>query len=178
MCFGRKRRASQNRREVWKNGILGFIEAKGPRENVRNQLLRWVTVQATSRDSPIYRWPQALVAKSLRNLGQDGVLAQVHELWPLTLYLPAQDDCQDKFSKAMSVPFVRKLPMDVAARISSLASDGWGRSQPHPPTGKCALVPSRTAANQTTAMYILSFSCLNVCRTRQYLPKKELSYVR
>ena len=30
---------------------------------------------------------------------------------------PAQDGCQDKFSKAMSAPFVRKLPMDVAARI-------------------------------------------------------------
>ena len=63
-----------------------FIEAKGPRENVRNQSLRWVTVQTTSRDSPIYRWPQALVEKSLRNLGQDGVLAPVHEVWPLTLY--------------------------------------------------------------------------------------------
>ena len=30
---------------------------------------------------------------------------------------PAQDSCQDTFSKAMSAPFVRKLPMDVAARI-------------------------------------------------------------
>ena len=61
------------------------------------------------------------------------------------------------------------------SQTSSLASDCRGRSQPHPPSGKCALVPSRTAANQTTAMYILSFACLNVCRTRQYLPKTELS---
>ncbi|CAE7228352.1 unnamed protein product [Symbiodinium microadriaticum] len=71
--------------EEWDFGF-DFIEAKGPRENVRNQLLRWVSVQTTSRDSPIYRWPQALVEKSLRNLGQDGALAQVHEVWPLTLY--------------------------------------------------------------------------------------------
>ena len=55
-----------------------FIEYKGLRENERNRLLRWVTVQTTTRDSPNYRWPQALMEKSLRNLSQDGVLAQVH----------------------------------------------------------------------------------------------------
>lgn len=30
---------------------------------------------------------------------------------------PAQDGCRDHFSQAMSAPFVRKLPTDVATRI-------------------------------------------------------------
>ena len=59
--------------EEWDFG-LDFIEEK--------QLLPWVN----GRDSAIYRWPQALMEKSLRDLGQDGVLARVHEVWPLTLY--------------------------------------------------------------------------------------------
>ncbi|CAE6955611.1 unnamed protein product [Symbiodinium sp. CCMP2592] len=85
--------------EEWDFG-LDFIEQQGPRENVRNRLLRWVTVQTTTRDSPIYRWPQALVEKSLRNLSQDGVLAQVHEMWPLTLY-----DLDTRLLKALGTIF-------------------------------------------------------------------------
>ena len=49
-------------------------------------MLRWVTVQTSCKDSPIFRWPPVLVEKSLRNLAQDGVLAQVHTSWCLTLY--------------------------------------------------------------------------------------------
>ena len=55
-------------------------------ESVKNRMLRWVTIQTSSRDSPILRSPPALVEKSLRNLSQDRVLAQVHEHWPLTFY--------------------------------------------------------------------------------------------
>ena len=41
--------------------------------------------------------PHVLVEKSLKNLAQDGVLAQVHEQWPLTLY-----DLDVRFLKAPS----------------------------------------------------------------------------
>ena len=71
--------------EEWDFGF-NFIDENGPRENTSNKLLRCVTVQISNKDSPIYKWPAALVEKSLKNLGQDGVLAQVHEVWPLTLY--------------------------------------------------------------------------------------------
>ena len=47
---------------------------------------RWVVIETARRDSPIYRWPTAVVEQGLRNLSQDGVLAAVHETWPLTLY--------------------------------------------------------------------------------------------
>ena len=43
-------------------------------------------MQINKADSPIYKWYPVLVEKSLRNLAADGVLAQVHEHWPLTLY--------------------------------------------------------------------------------------------
>ena len=71
--------------EEWDAGF-DFIEQHGPRENVRNKGLRWVTIQISKGNSPIYKWPSLLVEKSLRNLAQDGVLANVHEIWPLTLY--------------------------------------------------------------------------------------------
>ena len=71
--------------EEWDRGF-DYIEAHGPRDNTRNRMLRWVTIQTSSRDSPLHRWSPVLVEKSLRNLAQDGVLAQVHEVWPLTLY--------------------------------------------------------------------------------------------
>ncbi|CAE7558901.1 unnamed protein product [Symbiodinium sp. CCMP2592] len=59
---------------------------KGPHDHVKNRALRWITVQTSQKDSPIYKWSPVLVEKSLRNLCQDGVLAKVHEVWPLTLY--------------------------------------------------------------------------------------------
>ena len=55
-----------------------FIEEKGPRDNTKNRQLRWITTETAKKDSPIYHWPAVLVEKSLRNLSQDGVLAQVH----------------------------------------------------------------------------------------------------
>ena len=71
--------------EEWDVGF-DFIEEQGPRDHTRNRQLRWVTVQTSTTDSPIYGWPQVLVEKSLRNLSQESVLAQVHERWPLTLF--------------------------------------------------------------------------------------------
>ena len=71
--------------EEWDFGF-DFIEEKGPRDNTKNRQLRWITTETAKKDSPIYHWPAVLVEKSLRNLSQDGVLAQVHTEWPLTLY--------------------------------------------------------------------------------------------
>ena len=61
--------------------------------------------------------------------------------------------------------------------FSSLTSDCWDRSQSHPLRGKCALVPSRTAARQSTAMNILNFACLNVSHIT-VLIEKMISYIR
>ena len=76
---------AERTQEEWDFGF-DFIEKQGPRDHTRNRQLRWVTIQTTSKDSPIYRWHPTLVEKSLRNLSMDGVLAQVHTEWPLTLY--------------------------------------------------------------------------------------------
>eukprot|EP00439_Symbiodinium_sp_Y106_P018382 s206_g2.t1 len=51
-------------------------------------------------DSPIYKWSPILVEKSLRNLCQDGVLAKVIEVWPLTLY-----DLDTRILKALGTLF-------------------------------------------------------------------------
>ena len=71
--------------EEWDFGF-DYIEEHGPRDNTRNRMLRWVTLQISNPESPLYKWPALIVEKSLRNLGNDGVLAQVHEEWPLTLF--------------------------------------------------------------------------------------------
>ncbi|CAE7807297.1 unnamed protein product, partial [Symbiodinium sp. CCMP2456] len=71
--------------EEWDYGF-DFIQDHGPRENIKNRQLRWITKEIARKDSPICKWPPVLVEKSLRNLAQDGVLSQVHEVWPLTLY--------------------------------------------------------------------------------------------
>lgn len=71
--------------DEWDFGF-DYIEEKGPRDNTRNRQLRWVTIETNNPDSPLYKWPSALVEKSLRNLSNDGVLAMVHEQWPLTLF--------------------------------------------------------------------------------------------
>ena len=71
--------------EEWDAGF-NFKESDGPRDHTKNRHLRWITVQTTSKDSPIYKWPPILVEKSLRNLSQDNILAQVHNEWPLTLF--------------------------------------------------------------------------------------------
>ena len=60
-------------------------------------MLRWITIEINKPDSPIYKWHSVLVEKSLRNLAADGVLAQVHEHWPLTLY-----DLDVRFLKALA----------------------------------------------------------------------------
>ena len=85
--------------EEWDFGF-DHIDEHGPRENTKNRQLRWITSQITCKDSPIYKWPTALVEKSLRNLAQDGVLAQVHEDWPLTLY-----DLDIRFLKSLGPLF-------------------------------------------------------------------------
>lgn len=54
-----------------------FIQQEGPRENVKNIQLRWITKQLNNPKSPIHKWPERLVEKSLRNLANDGVLAQL-----------------------------------------------------------------------------------------------------
>ena len=72
---------AERTQEEWDFGF-DFIEKKGPRDHTRNRQL----VQTTTTDSPIYRWHPTLAEKSLRNLSMDGVLAQVHTEWPLTLY--------------------------------------------------------------------------------------------
>ena len=71
--------------EEWNRGF-DFIEEFGPREHIKNKQLRWITIQTSSPTSPIYKWNVVLVEKSLRNLGNDGVLAALHEEWPLTLW--------------------------------------------------------------------------------------------
>lgn len=71
--------------EEWEFGF-DFIEGHGPRDNTRNRMLRWVTIEVNKPDSPVYKWPPVLVEESLRNLSNDGVLAQVHSQWPLTLF--------------------------------------------------------------------------------------------
>ena len=86
-------------------GDLGFdfIEKNGPRDNVKNKQLRWITIQTSRQESPIYKWSAVLVEKSLRNLANDGVLAQVHESWPLTLY-----DIDNRLLRALA-PMVPSL---------------------------------------------------------------------
>ena len=78
MYCARKEEGKPEQEKGFEQWDFGFdlIEQKGPRENVRNRLLRWVSVQ-NNRGSPVYRWPKALVEKSLCNLSQDGALAQV-----------------------------------------------------------------------------------------------------
>ena len=71
--------------EEWDFGF-DYIEEHGPRDNTKNCMLRWVTIQVSNPDAPIYKWPPMIVEKSLRNLSNDGVLARVHEEWPLTLF--------------------------------------------------------------------------------------------
>lgn len=88
--------------EEWEFGF-DFIEQSGPRDNVKNKMLRWVTVQVNNPDSPVYKWPPVLVEKSLRNLSNDGVLAQVHDQWPLTLF-----DLDIRFLNALA-PLVQSL---------------------------------------------------------------------
>lgn len=75
----------ERRPDEWDFGF-DYIEEKGPRDNTRNRQLRWVTIETNNPESPLYKWPSCLVEKSLRNLSNDGVLAMVHEKWPLTLY--------------------------------------------------------------------------------------------
>lgn len=84
------------RTEAWNVGF-DFIEEYGPRENVKNRQLRWITIQISTSSSPIYKWPAVLVEKSLRNLSNDGVLAQLHENWPLTLF-----DLDNRFLKVLA----------------------------------------------------------------------------
>ena len=69
----------------WNYGF-DFIEEHGPRDDVRNRGLRRATIQIASKDSPIHKWPTTLVEKNLRNLGQESVIARVHEVWPLPVY--------------------------------------------------------------------------------------------
>ena len=83
----------------WDYGF-DFIEEKGPRDHVKNRALRWITVQTSQKHSPIYKWSPVLVEKSLRNLCQDGVLAKVHEVWPLILY-----DLDARILKALGTLF-------------------------------------------------------------------------
>ena len=80
-----------------------FIEKNGPRDNVKNKQLRWIIIQTSRQESPIYKWSAVLVEKSLRNLANDGVLAQVHESWPLTLY-----DIDNRLLRALA-PMVPSL---------------------------------------------------------------------
>ncbi|CAE7636266.1 unnamed protein product, partial [Symbiodinium necroappetens] len=83
----------------WDYGF-DFIEEQGPRDHVKNRALRWITIQTSQKDSPIYKWSPVLVEKSLRNLCQDGVLAKVIEVWPLTLY-----DLDARILKALGTLF-------------------------------------------------------------------------
>lgn len=53
--------------DEWDFGF-DYIEEKGPRDNTKNKQLRWVTTEINRPDSPIYKWPPAVVEKSLRNL--------------------------------------------------------------------------------------------------------------
>jgi len=90
--------------EEWEFGF-DFIEGHGPRDNTRNRMLRWVTIEVNKPDSPVYKWPPVLVEESLRNLSNDGVLAQVHSQWPLTLF-----DLDHRFVQALAalVPSLQK----------------------------------------------------------------------
>ena len=98
MCSGRMKMVSLRKKsqEEWDFGF-DFIEEHGPRDNTKNRMLRWVTIEINKPGSPIYQWHSVLVEKSLRNLIADGVLAQVHEHWPLTLY-----DLDVRFLKALA----------------------------------------------------------------------------
>ena len=88
--------------DEWDFGF-DYIEEKGPRDNTKNKQLRWVTTEINRPDSPIYKWPPAVVEKSLRNLSNDGVLAMIHEQWPLTLY-----DIDTRFLRALA-PMIASL---------------------------------------------------------------------
>ena len=92
----------ERRPDEWDFGF-DYIEEKGPRDNTRNRQLRWVTIETNNPDSPLYKWPSFLVEKSLRNLSNDGVLAMVHEKWPLTLY-----DIDNGILRALA-PFIPTL---------------------------------------------------------------------
>eukprot|EP00438_Fugacium_kawagutii_P012958 Skav206848 [mRNA] locus=scaffold3577:158736:160658:- [translate_table: standard] len=118
--------------EEWDFGF-GFIEENGPRDNTKNRMLRWVTIQTNSVDSPIYKWHPVLVEKSLRNLAADGVLAQVHSHWPLTLYdldvrflralAPLMPSLQEKAIGFHGEPGAGKTP--VARTIAMAMSRHW-----------------------------------------------------
>jgi hypothetical protein len=70
--------------EEWDEGF-DYIESKGPRDQMGNKQLRWITKELAREGSPIHKWPVVLVEKSLRHLSADGVLAEVHTAFPLTL---------------------------------------------------------------------------------------------
>ncbi len=118
--------------EEWEFGF-DFIEAHGPRDNTRNRMLRWVTIQVNKPDSPVYKWPPVLVEKSLRNLSNDGVLAQVHSQWPLTLFdldhrllqalAPLVPSLQEKAVGFHGEPGAGKTP--VARTIAMAISRQW-----------------------------------------------------
>ena len=103
--------------------------------NTKNRMLRWITIEINKPDSPIYKWHSVLVEKSLRNLAADGVLAQVHEHWPLTLYdldvrflkalAPLMPSLQEKALGFHGEPGAGKTP--VARNIAMAMSRHWIR---------------------------------------------------
>ena len=61
-----------------------FIEWKRPSDHIRNQQLHWIIIQVGTKESPIYKWPTALVNKLLRDLSQDGILASTQDMVSLS----------------------------------------------------------------------------------------------
>ena len=87
MYCARKRKASRSRRKASSSGI-SVLTSLSKKVHVKMFVIGFFvgSVSRTTRGSPVYRWPKALVEKSLCNLSQDGALAQVHMVWPLTMY--------------------------------------------------------------------------------------------
>ena len=62
------------------------LRVTGPRDHLETKQLRWIGIQTATLTPPPTSGNTVLVEKSLCNLPAEGVRAQVHETWPLTLY--------------------------------------------------------------------------------------------
>ena len=72
---------------------FAFIDANAPRSDAQNAILKWITVQLTDAESPIFGWREALVAKAIQNLKQEARLAKDADVLPSYPGRPRQLVC-------------------------------------------------------------------------------------
>ena len=86
MCCAWRKKDNQNRREVWRNGTSITLSRFAPGITIATSSFDGLPSGLHHRTPRSCAGPQHCLRNSLRNLSQVGVLAQVHEIWPLTLY--------------------------------------------------------------------------------------------